>query len=257
LPAWERVDNIAPVLRVVVVIPALDEEQAIGRVLAELPPVAAEVIVVNNGSLDRTAEVARSAGARVVAEPRRGYGQACLTGIAAAPDADVFAFLDADHSDYPAQLPDVLAPILAGEADLVIGSRRLGRSAAGAHPWHAVLGTRLSVGLMNLLLGTQATDLGPFRAITALALRRLEMRDRDFGWTVEMQAKAARRGLRVREVPVDYRPRIGRSKVSGTAAGSLMAGGKIVGVIVREALARLRPAAGEGDMTAPPSKRVC
>jgi len=153
-------------------------------------------------------------------------------------DADVIAFLDADHSDYPAQLVDVLAPILAGEADLVIGSRSLGRRARGAHPAHAILGTRLCVGLMNLLIGTRATDLGPFRAITATALRALGMRDRNFGWTVEMQVKAARHGLRVREVPVDYRPRIGRSKVSGTVSGTVRAGAKILGTIARHALSR-------------------
>ncbi len=221
--------------RVAVVIPAVDEEAGIGLVLAEIPPVVAEVIVVDNGSRDRTAEVARAAGARVVHEPRRGYGQACLAGIAAAEGAEVLAFLDADHSDYPEQLVDLLAPILAGEADLVVGSRTLGRRARGAHPWHAVLGTRLCVALMNALVGTRATDLGPFRAIDAAALRRLEMRDRSFGWTVEMQVKAARRGLRVREVPVDYRPRVGRSKVSGTISGSLRAGTRILATIARHA----------------------
>jgi glycosyltransferase involved in cell wall biosynthesis len=224
--------------RVVAVIPALDEEAAIGQVVAELPGAVREAIVVDNGSRDRTAELARAAGARVVHEPRRGYGQACLAGIAAAPDADVFVFLDGDRSDHPAQAVDVLGPILAGEADLVIGSRRLGRSEPGSHPWHARAGTRLCVLLMNALIGTRATDLGPFRAVTAEALRRLEMRDRDFGWTVEMQVKARRRGLRVREVPVDYRRRIGRSKVSGTLAGSVRAGVKILGTIARAAFAR-------------------
>jgi glycosyltransferase involved in cell wall biosynthesis len=222
--------------RVAVVIPALDEEEAIGAVLAELPPGAHRVIVVDNGSRDRTAAVARAAGATVVHEPRRGYGSACLAGIAAAPEAEVVAFLDGDHSDHPAQLRDVLAPILRGEADLVIGSRARGRRAPGAHPWHAILGTRLCVALMNALIGTRATDLGPFRAITAGALRRLDMRDGGFGWTVEMQIKARRRGLRVVEVAVDYRPRVGRSKVSGTLRGSVGAGAKILGVIARHAL---------------------
>lgn len=222
--------------RIIVIIPALDEEEAIGLVLAEIPKVVSEVIVVDNGSSDRTAEVARAAGARVVEEPRRGYGQACLAGIAAADGADVLVFLDADHSDYPEQLVRVLAPIRSGDADLVIGSRSLGRRAPGAHPWHAVLGTRLSVGLMNRVAGTRASDLGPFRAITAAALGRLDMRDRDFGWTVEMQLKAARCGLRVVEVPVDYRPRVGRSKVSGTVSGSVRAGAKILGAIARHAM---------------------
>jgi glycosyltransferase involved in cell wall biosynthesis len=252
---------------VAVIIPALDEEEAIGVVLAEIPPVDGEVIVVDNGSRDRTPERARGAGARVVSEPRRGYGQACLAGVAAAPEAEIFAFLDGDRSDDPRQLPTVLGPLLAGEADLVIGSRRLGRSAPGSHPWHAVMGTRLCVALMNRLIGTRATDLGPFRAITAPALRRLRMADRDFGWTVEMQAKAARRGLRVVEVPVDYRPRLGRSKVSGTLSGSVRAGFKIVGTILRCALerpgeseeaARARPKgpAGGGGEDAPARSRT-
>lgn len=222
--------------RIVVVIPALDEEEAIPAVLREIPPVVSEVIVVDNGSRDRTAEAARAAGARVVSEPRRGYGHACLAGIAAAGDADVIVFLDGDHSDYPAQLTEVVAPILEGRADLVIGSRNRGRRETGAHPWHAVLGTRACVGLMNVLTGSRATDLGPFRAITAEALRRLDMRDRNYGWTVEMQVKAARLGLRVVEVPVDYRPRIGRSKVSGTVRGTVGAGTKIVATILRHAL---------------------
>jgi glycosyltransferase involved in cell wall biosynthesis len=224
--------------RVVVVIPAVDEEPAIGRVLADIPGSVAEVIVVDNGSRDRTAEVAAAMGATVVHEPRRGYGQACLSGIAAAGDADIIVFLDGDGSDHPEQMAVVLGPVALGEADLVIGSRTLGRRAPGAHPWHAVLGTRLCVSLMNRLIGTVATDLGPFRAIAASALRRLDMSDRDFGWTVEMQVKAHRRGLRVREVPVDYRPRIGRSKVSGTLGGSLRAGIKILAVITRHAWTR-------------------
>jgi glycosyltransferase involved in cell wall biosynthesis len=223
---------------IAVIIPAVDEEAAIGRVLAEIPPLVSQVIVVDNGSRDGTARVARAEGARVVSESRRGYGQACLTGIAAAAGADVIAFLDGDYSDYPAQLVDVLAPILRGEADLVIGSRQLGRRAHGAHPAHAVLGTRFCVGLMNRLFGTRATDLGPFRAITAPALKRLSMRDRNFGWTVEMQVKAALHGLRVVEVPVDYRPRIGQSKVSGTFSGTVWAGAKILGTLARYKLLR-------------------
>jgi glycosyltransferase involved in cell wall biosynthesis len=221
-----------------VVIPALNEEEGVGLVLREIPSLVGEVIVVDNGSTDRTADVARAHGARVVAESRRGYGQACLTGIAAITDADVIAFLDADHSDYPAQLTDVLAPILAGDADLVIGSRQLGHRAAGAHPWHAVLGTRACVWLMNRLIGTRATDLGPFRAITVEGLKRIGMRDRNFGWTVEMQVRAARHGLRVVEVPVDYRARIGRSKVSGTPSGTVRAAVKILGTILHHAVSR-------------------
>ena len=241
--------------RIVVVIPALDEEEAIGAVVREIPPVVHEVIVVDNGSRDRTPEAARAAGARVVSEPRRGYGHACLAGIAAAGEADVFVFLDGDHSDYPAQLVDVVAPILEGRADLVIGSRHRGRREAGAHPWHAVLGTRACVGLMNLLSGSRATDLGPFRAITAAALRRLDMRDRNYGWTVEMQVKAARQGLRVVEVPVDYRPRIGRSKVSGTVRGTIGAGTKILATILRHAVTPRDVPTGRGGTPGPRNPR--
>lgn len=223
----------SPEPRIAVIIPARDEEEAIGKVLAEIPRLASEVIVVDNGSTDRTAEVARTKGALLVAEPRRGYGRACLAGIAAAGKAEIIVFLDGDGSDHPEQLSEIVAPILAGDADLVIGSRVLGRRAPGAQPWHAVAGTRFCVGLMNGLIGTQATDLGPFRAITSSSLRRLDLRDTGFGWTVEMQLKAHSLGLRVREVPVDYRPRLGRSKISGTLMGSLRAGAAILAMIVR------------------------
>lgn len=229
--------------RISVIIPAVDEEAAIGLVVSEVPSLVHEVIVVDNGSRDRTAQVAREAGARVVSEPRRGYGQACLTGIAAADHPDVIVFLDGDRSDYPAQLTDVVAPILEGRADMVIGSRNLGRREAGAHPWHAVLGTKLCVGFMNLTAGSRATDLGPFRAITSEALRKLDMRDTNYGWTVEMQIKAARADLSVVEVPVDYRPRIGQSKVSGTVSGTVKAGTKILATIARYALTPRPPGA--------------
>lgn len=242
----------AAVPRIAVVIPALDEEAAIGLVVSELPPLVDEVIVVDNGSRDRTAEVARAAGARVVHAAVRGYGEACRAGIAAAEGADVIAFVDGDHSDHPGQLGRVVRPILDGEADLVIGSRALGHHERGAHPWHAVAGTRLCVALMNLLVGTRATDLGPFRAIRADALARLGMRDRGFGWTVEMQVRACRLGLRVREVPVDYRPRIGRSKVSGTISGTIRAEASILGMIVRHAVAsRLGLRAGRAGSVGP------
>jgi hypothetical protein len=225
-----------PAPRVVVIIPALDEEQAIGDVVRDLVPLVSRVIVVDNGSRDRTAERARAAGAMVVSEPQRGYGQACLAGIATAGDASVLAFVDGDRSDDPRQLAQVLAPILENRADLVIGSRSLGRRAPGAQPWHAIAGTRVCVELMNLLAGSRASDLGPFRAISAAALRQLAMADRNYGWTVEMQVKAARAGLRVVEVPVDYRPRVGRSKVSGTLRGTVGAGTKIIATILRYAL---------------------
>jgi Glycosyl transferase family 2/Glycosyltransferase family 87 len=225
-----------PAPRVVVIIPALDEEQAIGDVVRDLVPLVSQVIVVDNGSRDRTAERGRAAGATVVSESRRGYGQACLAGIAAAGDASVLVFVDGDRSDDPRQLAQVLAPILEDRAELVIGSRSLGRRAPGAQPWHAIAGTRVCVELMNLLAGSRASDLGPFRAISAAALRQLAMADRNYGWTVEMQVKAARAGLRVVEVPVDYRPRVGRSKVSGTLRGTIGAGTKIIATILRYAL---------------------
>jgi hypothetical protein len=191
----------------------------------------------------------------VVSEPRRGYGQACLAGIAAAGAADVLLFVDGDHSDHPAQADSLLAPILAGRADLVIGSRTRGRRAPGATPWHAVLGTRLCVALMNALHGTRASDLGPFRAIRRLALERLEMADRNYGWTVEMQVKAALCGLRVEEVPVDYRPRIGRSKVSGTLRGTLGAASKIIGTILWHAALRRRASTVAPAVAVPDSVR--
>jgi hypothetical protein len=223
--------------RIVAVIPARDEEDSIAAVVRGLPPLLAETIVVDNASRDRTAEKAREAGARVVSEPRRGYGHACLAGIAAAGDADLIVFLDGDGSDDPTQLERVVAPIRQGRADLVIGSRALGRRTPGAHPWHAVLGTRLCVGLMNLLVGSRASDLGPFRAVKREALSRLRMRDPSYGWTAEMQVKAALAGLHVVEVPVDHRPRSGgRSKVSGTVRGTVGAATKIIGTILRYGL---------------------
>jgi glycosyltransferase involved in cell wall biosynthesis len=238
-------DERAPRPRVAVVIPALDEERSLPLVLDALPKgLVDDVVVVDNGSADGTARVAAAAGARVVSEPRRGYGSACLAGVAAADRAEVVAFLDADFSDRPEELPLVLAPILEGRADLVVGSRTLGRRDRGALLPHARFGNWLATTLIRVLFGASFTDLGPFRAIRADALRRLEMRDRDFGWTVEMQVKAARHGLRCAEVPVSYRRRVGRSKISGTLRGTVGAARKILGTILREALTpRLRPPA--------------
>jgi len=221
---------------VAVVIPALDEEQALPRVLAALPPgVADTVIVVDNGSRDRTAAVARAGGAVVVHEARRGYGAACLAGLAhlAARPPELVAFLDADASDDPAQLPELLAPLCEGRADLVVGSRVLGGAEPGALGAVQIAGNRLAVALLALLFGVRYTDLGPFRAIRWEGLSRLAMRDRGYGWTVEMQARAARAGLRAIEVPVRYRRRIGRSKISGTLRGVLGAGWKILFTIAR------------------------
>jgi glycosyltransferase involved in cell wall biosynthesis len=201
-------------------------------------------VVADNGSTDGTARVAREHGARVVHAPLRGYGNACLAALAALDSPDVVAFLDADFSDHPEELPAVLAPILEGRADLVIGSRMLGRREPGAMLPQALFGNRLATLLMRLLWGARFTDLGPFRAIRADSLRELHMADRDFGWTVEMQVKAARAGLRCVEVPVSYRRRVGRSKITGTLRGTLLASHKILTTILREAL-RPRPASGK------------
>ena len=191
---------------IAVVIPALDEEHAIGKVLRDIPAGASQVVVVDNGSRDRTAEVARGLGAEVVAEPRRGYGQACLTGIAQVDRPDIVVFLDGDYSDYPEEMSALVAPLLTGGADMVIGSRTLGQREKGALLPQARFGNWLSTLLIRLLFGVSFTDLGPFRALRFDALQRLAMQDRDFGWTVEMQVKAARLGLRSVEVPSGSSP---------------------------------------------------
>jgi glycosyltransferase involved in cell wall biosynthesis len=216
--------------KVVVIIPALNEEDAIVRVLADIPGLASEVIVVDNGSDDETSTRAEAAGARVVREPIRGYGQACLAGIAALPkDTDIVVFLDGDYSDRPAEMVYIIEPLLRGTADLVIGSRVLGEREQGALLPQARFGNALATFLIRILYGVRYTDLGPFRAIRAEALLQINMVDRDFGWTVEMQVKAARRGLRGVEVPVSYRKRYaGASKVTGTLSGTLRAGWKIL-----------------------------
>ncbi len=220
--------------RVAVVIPAVDEEEALPRVLFEIPhDLVSEVVVVDNGSTDRTAEVARAGGARVVHEPRRGYGAACLAGIAAVPDSDVIVFLDGDHSDFPDDLRLLLPPVLRGEADLVIGSRMVDRASRAALLPQARFGNWLATFLMRLLFGIRCTDLGPFRVIRRQALMALGMQDRDYGWTVEMQLRAHFGQLRVTEVPVRYRRRLGRSKISGTVRGVVLAGWKILGTIAR------------------------
>lgn len=228
--------------RVALVMPALDEEAAIGLVLAALPPGHVDhVVVADNGSTDRTAEVARAHGALVVHEPRRGYGAACLAALAACRalpggPPDVVVFLDADFSDVPDDLPLVLAPVLAGAADLVIGSRMLLPASRRALLPQARHGNALAVLLIRALWGARFTDLGPFRAVTWAALEAVGMTDRDFGWTVELQLKAAARGLRCVEVPVRYRARVGTSKITGTLSGTVRAGAKILYTIGRHAL---------------------
>jgi glycosyltransferase involved in cell wall biosynthesis len=227
--------------RVAVVIPAWNEAPSIGRVLAELPkPPVTQVVVVDNGSTDGTAEVARKGGAMVLSESRRGYGQACLAGIEWLRDPgrrpDVLVFLDGDYSDHPGELVRVIEPILDGRAEFVIGSRVLGDAAPGSLLPQARFGNWLATRLIRWIWGVPYTDLGPFRAIRFEALERLGMADTNYGWTVEMQVKGARAGLAAVEVPVSYRKRIGRSKVTGTIRGTIGAGVKILWTIAREAV---------------------
>ncbi len=210
-------------MNISLIIPALNEAEVIGAVLSRIPPnTVGEVIVVDNGSTDGTGVAAAKAGARVVVEARRGYGAACWAGVGALdPAAEIAVFFDGDGSQRPEELPRVLAPLVAGQADLVLGARR----PAGAHPLHAALGTRLVAALVSLRYGQRITDIGPFRAIRVQVLRRLGMRDRAFGWPAEMVVKAAALGVRIVEVPVTQEARLGgRSKVSGTVVGSLRAG---------------------------------
>lgn len=220
------------------IIPALDEEASIGRVLGDLPAgLVDECIVVDNGSRDRTAAVARAYGASVVREAERGYGAACLAGLEALdPDCEVVVFLDADYSDHPEELSRILGPILDGTADFVLGTRTLERRARAALTPLQRWGNWLTTTLVWWRFGHRYTDLGPFRAIRRDALLALRMRDRTFGWTIEMQIRAVRRGLRVVEVPVRYRPRIGVSKISGTLSGSVRAGTKILYTVLKHAV---------------------
>ena len=234
-----------PAARVAVVIPALNEEAALPLVLDEIPQDFVErVVVVDNGSTDRTPEVAAERGALVVKEPRRGYGYACLAGLAVLfgetpvepaltplGDQDIVVFLDGDHSDYPEDLIELLAPLRAGTAEFVVGSRVRGGATMQAMLPQAWFGNRLACFLMWLLFGLRASDLGPFRAIRVGALKKLEMSDPTFGWTVEMQLKAHVQGVPTTEVPVRYRARIGESKITGTLSGTLGAARKILGWI--------------------------
>jgi glycosyltransferase involved in cell wall biosynthesis len=220
-------------VRVSVVIPTYNEVQSIGRVLADIPPIVEEVLVVDSDSSDGTAAAAREMGAKVLREPRRGYGRACLTGLAAANTPDVVVFLDGDYSDRPAEMPLLLEPLRRGIADMVIGSRLAGERTRGAMPWHAVLGNRLAAWLIALFSGVHLTDLGPFRAVRYDALIALGLKECTYGWPVEMIIKGAHRGLRIVEVPVSYHPRIGSSKISGTLRGSVGAAWGILSAIVK------------------------
>ncbi len=224
---------------VYVIIPMFNEQDSIARVLNDLPAVA-EVIVVDNGSTDGSPRIASKAGATVVHELQRGYGKACQTGIAhvagrvhANSDSAIIVFVDGDYSDHPDELIELVRPIVEHDFDFVIGSRSNGKREKGAMPVQAIFGNWLACRLMKLMLGARYTDLGPFRAIRYRSLVELQMQDEDFGWTIEMQIKAFQRKLRITEIPVSYRRRIGVSKISGTVSGTIKAGYKIIYTIFR------------------------
>jgi glycosyltransferase involved in cell wall biosynthesis len=228
-------------VRVSVIIPTHNEAQAIGRVLADLPSyLVTEVIVVDSNSTDGTPDLAREMGAQVIQEPRRGYGRACLTGLANTQSPDVVVFLDGDYSDRPSELPIILAPIIEGRADITLGSRFGGKSNPGALPWHQSFGNRLAAGLIRLLYGVEVSDLGPFRAGRADVLRALALEEATYGWAVEMIVKGAIAGSRIVEVSVSYYPRIGKSKISGTVKGTVGAAWFILSRIVRYYFRRRR-----------------
>ena len=222
--------------RIAIVIPALNEEEVIGRTVAAIArEVPCEVIVVDNGSTDRTAEEALKAGARVVSQPERGYGRAMLRGTESlSADCEIVVQMDADLSDDPGEIMQLLEPILAGDYDLVLGSRLLGRREKDSMTAAQVFGSKLASLMIRMIYGVRYTDMGPFRAIKRSALSSLEMSEETYGWSIEMQTKAASRGLRVTEIPVTWRNRAaGVSKVAGTVSGSVRAGARIVWTILK------------------------
>lgn len=220
-----------------VIIPAFNEEKSIGKVIGDIPKIVRHIIVCSNASTDRTVEVAETHGAIVVKEPLRGYGNACLKALAYIEQLEIkpmiVVFLDGDYSDYPEELTELVAPIVKNNFDLVIGSRDLGAKENGAMLPQQIFGNWLATRLIKLLFGYTFTDLGPFRAVTYSALQKINMVDKNYGWTVEMQVKAAKLKLRCTEIPVRYRKRIGQSKISGTIKGTISAGYKIILTIFR------------------------
>lgn len=224
--------------RIKVIIPAFNEQNAVGKVVRDLPSDwVEEVVVVNNASTDETERVAKEAGATVLRESEKGYGRACLKGIdhisGKSPTPDIVVFIDADYSDYPEELKNLVTPIIEEDYDLVIGSRALGNREKGSMTFPQVFGNWLATSLLKLFYNVRFTDLGPFRAIKYEKLIALDMKDKTYGWTVEMQLKAAKKGLKCTEVPVRYRRRIGFSKISGTVKGTVMAGYKILATIFK------------------------
>ena len=220
------------------IIPAFNEQESIGKVVRDIPrELVSEIVVVNNSSTDRTAEEAGKEGATVLREDRKGYGFACLKGIEHAKNKtrkpDIIVFIDGDYSDHPEELPKIVAPIIEEGYDLVIGSRSLGKREKGAMTPQQVFGNWLATSLIRLFFRHKFTDLGPFRAIRFDQLIALNMKDQTYGWTVEMQLKAVKKGLKCTEVAVDYRKRIGFSKISGTIKGTILAGYKILYTIFR------------------------
>lgn len=217
---------------VYVIIPAFNESQSIGKVIDDIPDLVSEIIVVDNASTDNTGAIAKEKGAIVLRENRKGYGYSCLKGInyikEKADKKDVIVFLDGDYSDYPGEIEFLISPIISSEVDLVIGSRVLGQRQKGSMLFQQIAGNWLATTLIKLFYNAHFTDLGPFRAITWDALELIDMKDKTFGWTVEMQVKAAKLNLKFIEIPVSYRKRIGLSKVSGTIKGTILAGYKIL-----------------------------
>jgi len=222
-------------MRISAVIPAFNESESIAKVIGDIDRnLVQSVIVVDNGSTDNTGDIAESVGAMVVRENRRGYGWACLAGIAAEPDADIFVFLDGDYSDFPEAISELVQPIVQGRADMVIGSRVRGGAEKGSLSLPQRFGNYFASKLLNLIFQTNYTDLGPFRAIKSSSLKKLSMKDKKYGWTVEMQIKAAFMGLRAEEIPVSYRKRHGgKSKVSGTLRGVTLAAAYILYYLFR------------------------
>lgn len=221
-----------------VVIPAFNEENSVGKVVRDIPKnLVRDIIVVNNASTDQTEKSAREEGAIVLKEPVQGYGRACLKGIGYVEDKaeppEIVVFLDADYSDYPEEIEQLIEPIIQNKYDMVIGSRALGKKESGSMTPQQIFGNWLATTLLKLLYNVNFTDLGPFRAIRFSSLQKLEMQDKTYGWTVEMQVKAAKMELKTTEIPVRYRKRIGKSKVSGTVKGTVMAGYKILHTIFK------------------------